>query len=222
MKTEHFHSQRGCLSYITYNENTKEAALIDPSTEIETKDYISFIQHNNLILKYIIETHTHADHISSCHKVKDIIGGNIIRHELSPSKSADLYVKDNDELPLGDETLKIIYTPGHTSESITIYNGIEAFTGDTLLIGGTGRTDFQVGNSEELYESLHEKIQSLPGDTIIRPGHNYKHQNSSLLKDEEHTNQRMLMCKDEFINFMDNYHPAKPELFEESIRENSR
>lgn len=222
MKTIHFHSKRGCLSYITYNDETKEAALIDPSEEISNQEYLNFLEDNNIKLKYIIETHTHADHISSANSIREITGAKIVRHELAPSKLTDIKVLHDQDLNLGDEKLKIIYTPGHTNESISIYNGSEVFTGDTLLIGGTGRTDFQIGNSEDLYESIHEKIEGLPNDTILRPGHDYKNKNSSILSDELHTSERLQLCKESFINTMDNHHPPKPELFEESINKNSQ
>lgn len=166
--------------------------------------------------------HTHADHISSCHELREQTGAKIVRSAHAPSKTADIYVNGGDILALGNTHLQVLYTPGHTNESISIYTGKEVFTGDTLLIGGTGRTDFQIGNSEDLYDSLHNVIADLPNDTIVRPGHNYQSKNKSTLADELHTNERFKLCKDSFIHELDAHHPPKPELFDASILANSK
>lgn len=222
MKTQHFHSARGCLSFITYDPASKEAALIDPSSEISNDAYLDYLRDNGLSLKYIIETHTHADHISSAQALKQATGAAIVRHQLAPSAAKDVAVSGGEELSLGEHKLKVLGTPGHTNESISLYNGSEVFTGDALLIGGTGRTDFQVGDSQTLYQSLHFVIASLPGDTIVRPGHDYKGRNQSVLQSELEANPRLALCEADFIATMDAHHPEKPELFEESIQKNSQ
>ncbi len=222
MKTQHFHSARGCLSFITFDPASKEAALIDPSSEISNDAYLDYLRENGLSLKYIIETHTHADHISSAQALKQATGAAIVRHQLAPSAAKDVAVSGGEELSLGEHKLKVLGTPGHTNESISLYNGSEVFTGDALLIGGTGRTDFQVGDSQTLYQSLHFVIASLPGDTIVRPGHDYKGRNQSVLQSELEANPRLALCEADFIATMDAHHPEKPELFEESIQKNSQ
>lgn len=222
MKTQHFHSPRGCLSYITYDPIRKEAALIDPSIEIGQATYVDFLTTNDLVLKYIIETHTHADHISIAKEIKSATSANIVRHKNAPSPAKDVAVEGGEKLLLGDEVLQVLNTPGHTNESISLYNGNEVFTGDTLLIGGTGRTDFQIGDSEALYQSLHHVIENLPAETLVRPGHNYQEKNQALLADELHTNPRVMMCESEFVNTLDTHHPPKPELFAVAIEANSK
>lgn len=222
MKTQHFHSARGCLSFITFDPASKEAALIDPSSEISNDAYLDYLRENGLSLKYIIETHTHADHISSAQVLKQATGAAIVRHQLAPSAAKDVAVSGGEEISLGEHKLKVLGTPGHTNESISLYNGSEVFTGDALLIGGTGRTDFQVGDSQTLYQSLHFVIASLPGDTIVRPGHDYKGRNQSVLQSELEANPRLALCEADFIATMDAHHPEKPELFEESIQKNSQ
>lgn len=221
METIHFHSARGCLSYITYDTETRQGALIDPSEEIGTEEYLRVLSEKTIILRYVIETHTHADHVSCSGDIRGKTGAKIARSVHAPSKSADIYLNDGDSLLLGDKSVTVLYTPGHTNESISLYTGKEVFTGDTLLIGGTGRTDFQVGNSEELYQSIHEKIELLPHTTLVRPGHNYQGKNVSILGDELHTSERLLLCKDAFVSFMDAYHPPKPELFDMSLKKNA-
>jgi len=222
MKTQHFHSSRGCLSYITYDQVSGEAALIDPSEEIGKNQYLDFLKTHNLSLTFIIETHTHADHVSIAKEMKSATGARIIRHRLAPSSAKDIAVVGEEKLTLGKETIRVLHTPGHTNESISLYNGHEVFTGDALLIGGTGRTDFQIGDSGSLYQSLHDVIEDLPPETLVRPGHDYQGRNQAMLCDELHTNPRMMMCESEFVHMMDGYHPPKPELFEHAIRENSQ
>jgi glyoxylase-like metal-dependent hydrolase (beta-lactamase superfamily II) len=222
MKTKHFHSSRGCLSYVTYDQKSAEAALIDPSTEIGTETYLDFLKENGLLLKYVIETHTHADHISVAKEMKRATGAGIVRHQLAPSPAKDVSVVGNESLTLGDEAIRVLATPGHTNESIALFNGSEVFTGDALLIGGTGRTDFQLGDSRALYQSLHYAIENLPAETLVRPGHDYKGRNQAVLSDELHKNPRMMMGESEFVQFMDAHHPPKPELFDQAIGENSQ
>lgn len=222
MHTQHFHSPRGCLSYIVHDPVTKEAAVIDPSLEVGHETYVAFLTENELSLKYIIETHTHADHVSVARELRSATRAHIVRHKNAPSKTKDIAVTGGEELFLGSKTLQVLNTPGHTNESISLYNGMEVFTGDTLLIGGTGRTDFQIGDSASLHQSLHRVIGDLPYNTIVRPGHDYKGRNQASLEDELHTNPRIMMCEAEFIDTMDNHHPPKPELFEHAIAENSR
>jgi glyoxylase-like metal-dependent hydrolase (beta-lactamase superfamily II) len=221
MQTQHFHSPRGCLSYLTYDPASNQAVLIDPSAEIGLPAYIDALTKEGLKLVYIIETHTHADHISIAREVQEATGATLVRHALAPSPHKDMPMTGGEELELGEARLKVLATPGHTNESISLYNGTELFTGDALLIGGTGRTDFQVGDSETLYHTLHHVIGALPVETVVRPGHDYKGHTGTTLGDEMHTNPRFLMCESEFVNFMDAYHPPKPELFDTAIPKNS-
>lgn len=222
METQYFHTKRGCLSYIVFDRESKEAALIDPSSEMGQAAYFDFLRDHFLILKYIIETHTHADHISLAGTLRDVTGAKIVRHANAPSSMKDVSVSGREELLLGGATLHILNTPGHTNESIAVYTGKEVFTGDVLLIGGTGRTDFQIGDSRALYQSLHHVLAALPPATIVRPGHDYKGRNQTTLMNELQTNPRVLLSEPDFFSFMDGYHPPKPELFESAIRENSR
>ena len=222
MKTIPFHSERGCLSYLLVNPSAREAALIDPSEEIALDTYLAAIAENEAKLLYIIETHTHADHISSAQALAEKTGAHIVRHKAAPSPRKDQAVEGGEKLSLGDETLEIIATPGHTNESISIRTPDAVFTGDALLIGGTGRTDFQLGDSEALYSSLHEKLGALPDETIVYPGHNYKGQVSSTIGEEKQHNARLALDHDAFIETMEAHHPPAPELFEQSITANSK
>jgi len=221
MKTHHVHTERGCLSYITYDPISKEAAIIDSSLEVGLEAYLDILKTHALSLKYIIETHTHADHVSIAKEIRNATRAHIVRHKNAPSPSKDVAVEGGEQLFLGKKMIHILNTPGHTNESISIYNGTEVFTGDTLLIGGTGRTDFQIGDSESLHQSLHQVLENLPLETLVRPGHDYRGRNQTTLEEELHTNPRITMCESEFLHTMDNHHPPKPELFEHALIENS-
>ncbi len=217
-----FHSTRGCLSYLVIDPASREAALIDPSEEIADATYLSALSEQGATLVYIIETHTHADHVSSAPRLKEATGASIVRHLHAPSPKKDVSVTGGESLPLGTSSLRILATPGHTDESISILLDDAVFTGDALLIGGTGRTDFQLGNSEALYESLHTILAELPGDTIVYPAHDYNGQTSSTIGQEKLTNPRFLLGRDNFIETMNAHHPPTPELFKEAISVNSQ
>ncbi len=221
MEITPFKSERGCLSYLLMDEGTHEAALIDPSVEVAQEEYLSAIKDNGAKLLFIIETHTHADHISSTPELQKVTSAKIVRHALAPSVKKDIAVTGGEVLSLGNTDIEIIATPGHTNESISVYADGAVFTGDTLLIGGTGRTDFQLGDSKALYSSLHDELARLPDDTEVYPAHDYKGRVASSIEVEKESNPRLQLSREDFIKTMDEHHPELPELFEESIAANS-
>lgn len=222
MKTIPFTSPRGCISYLLLDESTRAAAIIDPSQEIDVETYLGAIADAAATLRYVIETHTHADHLSAAPVLMERTGAKMIRHAKAPSEKNDVPVEGGETILLGNTEIRIIATPGHTNESISLYAGTALFTGDALLIGGTGRTDFQLGDSASLYDSLHGSLATLPDDTTVYPAHDYKGRISSTIGEEKKNNPRLLLNKEEFIQTMDMHHPPTPELFEESVATNSR
>ena len=219
--TKQFRSSRGCLSYIVSDNKTKEALVIDPSEEIDIKTYTDYLKKNNLTLHFIIETHTHADHISSAQKVKEETGAKILQHENALSSHKDETL-DEGILMLGDTKIHVLHTPGHTDDCVCIRIDDAVFTGDTLLIGGTGRTDFQNGSSKDMYSSIWSKLMTLSDNTKVYPAHNYKNQEHSTIGDEKTNNSRLLLSKKEFIRVMDDHHPPKPELFNVAVEKNTK
>lgn len=229
MSIQPFLSQQGVLSYLIVNSQ-KQAILIDPSFDMAQKIVLS-IKNQNLDLKYILDTHTHADFFSARSLFKKLYPqAKIGLSEFSPTQDNELKLQDNQVLKLTEITLTAWQAWGHTNESL-IYKveidgqkQIALFTGDALLIGGTGRTDFQSGSSKNLYQTL-KRILTLPEETLIYPNHNYQGQVRSTLGVEKLTNSRLqLVVQDreqEFISLMDQHKPAVPDLFEESIRFNS-
>lgn len=218
---QQFKSKRGCLSYIVSEPVSKKAAIIDPSVEVLPNEYILYLENNCLSLVYIIETHTHADHISAASILKTMTNTIILLHPQAPSSKRDQFLEEG-FLELGKEKLKILYTPGHTDDSISIVAGNSVFTGDTLLLGGTGRTDFQKGSSEALYDSLWTKILTLEDTVTVYPAHSYTTEGSSTIGAQKIVNPRLKLNKKEFTEILNAHRPAKPELFNEAIRSNSQ
>lgn len=218
---QQFRSDRGCLSYIVADDMSKKALVIDPSEEVALETYLSYLEEKGLALAMIIETHTHADHISSGPLLRERTGARIIQHENASSSAKDESVHEDVRM-LGTTEVHILYTPGHTDDSVSIKVGNALFTGDTLLIGGTGRTDFQKGSSEHLHTSLWEKLMSYPNDTLVYPGHNYKGETHSTIGREKEENPRLQHTKEEFIASLDAHNPPKPDLFDEAISKNSQ
>ena len=216
-----FHAQRGCLSYLVIDPTTKEALLIDPSVEIANDLYLAALKEQEATLRYIAETHTHADHISSAAQLAQLTGAQIVRHRNAPSPHNDLPVFGGEKLPLGEHAIEILATPGHTNESISLHIDGAVFTGDALLIEGTGRTDFQLGDSEALYHSLHDTLGALPDETVVYPAHDYKGRTASTMGHEKTKNPRFLLSHEAFIETMNAHHPPTPELFEEAIAANT-
>ena len=172
-----FHSFRdgeGCLSYLIACEESCAAAVIDPALDLVDR-YAGELAMHGLHLRLIIDTHTHADHFSGARELRRKCEAPIIMHRLSPAPHVDLRVEDGHSLPLGTSLrLRVLHTPGHTLDSMAIHVSDRVFTGDTLLIGGTGRSDLPSGNPEQLFDSLFGKLLALPDETLVYPAHEYK------------------------------------------------
>jgi glyoxylase-like metal-dependent hydrolase (beta-lactamase superfamily II) len=191
--------------YIVSCPVKKEALVIDPAGNEE--DIVERINQNGLILKYIVNTHGHADHTCGNAKMKDLTGAEIIMHEeddklfnspegqimarqmgFALSPHADIFVKDGDEISAGDVTLKVIHTPGHSPGGICLLGDGNLFTGDTLFVGAIGRTDLPGASYEDFMDSINRKLMTLPEETIVWPGHDYGDRPSSTIGIEKWSN----------------------------------
>ena len=177
-----------CFSYVLSAQ--KEALVIDPHISLK-ETYADHLKKNGLELKFIVDTHTHADHFSLAMVLKKELKAQVIMHEKAVSMVADRRVKDNDDITIGGEALKVIYTPGHTDDAISILAAGQLFTGDVLLIGSVGRTDFQNGSPESMFDTL-QKIKGLADNTLIFPGHDYHEKKFSTIGSQKKINPFML------------------------------
>ena len=188
-----FDSKSSTYTYLVADTDAGVALLIDPVSEKLTS-YIQLLADLGLQLKYALDTHCHADHITALGQLRDITSCETLAGKPSEMACVDRFFGDGDILQLGSIALRAIYTPGHTDDSYCFFLDGEQqllFTGDTLLIRGTGRTDFQNGSSEELYDSLFTKLLKLPDQTTVFPGHDYKGWTQSTILEERQSNPRL-------------------------------
>jgi len=213
-----FDRETSTYTYLIADEASNEAAIIDPVKEQFDRDVL-LIEQLGFNLKYALETHVHADHITSSGKMREKFSSKVALHENSGAKCADILLTDNDELTLGDKVIKAIHTPGHTNADISFSIDGIVFTGDALLVRDCGRTDFQLGSSATLYNSINDKIFSLDENTTIYPGHDYYGFTASTVKEEKKFNNRLGNGKteDEFIEIMDNLDLSLPKKIKESV-----
>lgn len=176
-------------TYLLWDEVTKEAAVIDCVLEKVDRD-VQHIKELGLNVKYLLETHIHADHITGAGPIRKRTQGKIVVHKKSGSECADILAVEGDVFKLGKQEIKVIHTPGHTNNDITYMIDGAVFTGDTLLVRDCGRTDFQLGSNEDMYHSLTEKLFTLPETTLVFPAHDYKGFTQSTIGEEKQFNTR--------------------------------
>ncbi len=210
----------GCQSYLLACQDTQAAVLIDP--ELSRIDlYRGLCAKHGVSIKYVIDTHTHADHFSASKELGKALGAPVVMHRLAPAPYADLRLDDGDMLIAGGLRLKALHTPGHTRDSMSLVMDDRVFTGDTLLIGGTGRTDLPTGDPHALYESLFDKLLKLPGETLVYPAHDYKGRTHSTLAEELASNPRLQQTeRAAFVAMMQALDLAAPTHLTEALRTN--
>ncbi len=216
-----FESESSTYTYLVGDGLSREAALIDPVIETLERD-LQLIKEVGVKLKFTLETHIHADHITGASGIRQRTQAQIGVSRHSGVTCADILLEDGQELSLGAKKIKIFETPGHTNTCVSfLFEGL-LFTGDALLIRGTGRTDFQQGSAETLYESIHQKLFQLPEETKIYPGHDYKGQTSSTIGLEKKFNPRLGQgkSKDEFKKIMAELKLAQPKKIHEAVPAN--
>jgi len=207
-----FDKESSTYTYLLADSITKDAVLIDPVLEQVTRD-LATVDQLGLNLVYVINTHCHADHVTGTGEIKNRCPGVKSGISRSSGAKADILYEPGDTIKFGSHELKVFDTPGHTGGCVTYYtenNGGMCFTGDTLMIRGCGRTDFQDGDPGTLYESVHAKLFTLPESTKVYPAHDYKGQTSSTVGEEKKFNPRLTKPKPDFIDLMNNLGLAYP------------
>jgi len=179
-----------CKTYLIACERTQRAALIDPLRE-RIDRYIALLAYYRYTLEYAIDTHTHADHRTGVFDLRELLGIKAVMHRTAPAPLVDVHVQDGQQLALGEVTLTFLATPGHTPDGICIVADGRVFTGDTLLIRGTGRTDFIGGDAGAQYDGIMRKLFALPEETVVLPAHDYRGNQQSTIGEEKRYNPRI-------------------------------
>ena len=215
-----FDDKSSTYTYILASGKGREALIIDPVIE-DTSNYTKILNELELKLVKVIDTHIHADHISAMAELKKRTNCHTIMGEHSKSEVVSLKVKDNEKISIDGINLEALYTPGHTDDSYCFAMKDCIFTGDTLLINGTGRTDFQNGSSSAAYDSLFNKILKLPEETLVYPAHDYKGNKFSTIGSEKKNNPRLQVnSAAEYANIMDNLKLANPKMMDIAVPAN--
>lgn len=208
-------------SYLLADQNGK-AILIDGVAGQE-QQYLQLIKELKLDLQLMVDTHTHADHITSLGAMRELTGAKTQVGEQSLASCADGQYRHGDTLNVGDLVLEVRYTPGHTDDSYSFYSSQlnAVFTGDTLLIRGTGRTDFQSGDALQQYQSIHGQLLSLPETTRVYPGHDYRGWSESTIGEERAHNPRLqVVGPDEYKELMDHLNLPDPKMMDIAVPAN--
>jgi glyoxylase-like metal-dependent hydrolase (beta-lactamase superfamily II) len=218
-----FDPESSSYSYLIWDTDSREAALIDPVQEQVDRD-IRLVRELGLILRYTLETHVHADHITGSGKLRNILNSIMMVHENSQAKCADVLIKGGDFVPLGCNRIHVLYTPGHTDSDVSYLIPGAVFTGDALLIRGCGRTDFQSGDAGTLYDSITRQLFALPDTTIVYPGHDYNGRAYSTIGEEKIHNPRIGndISRDDFITLMGSLDLDPPKRIHEALPSNLR
>ena len=215
-----FDTKSSTYTYLISSGNGREALIIDPVLE-NINEYINILKESDLKLVKVIDTHIHADHVTGASKLKDITKCTTIMGNHTPAESVEIKVKDDEYINLDNLKIKAMYTPGHTSDSYSFLMDNYLFSGDTLLINGTGRTDFQNGNSKDAYNSIFNKLLKLPDETLLYPAHDYKGEKVSTIGKEKKQNPRLQVNSvDEYIDIMNNLDLKKPIEIETNVARN--
>ena len=209
-----------CKTYLVACERDRVAVLIDPVLD-HIDRYLAMLAYLQLRLQAVIDTHTHADHRTGCFELGDLTGAPVLMHRNAPAPRVDRHVSDGDTLTLGTVTLRFLATPGHTPDGISIVANDTVFTGDTLLIRGTGRADFAGGDAAAQFDSIVGKLFSLPDHTVVLPAHDYRGNTTSTIGQERRLNPRLAgQTRDGYIALMAALELPLPDRVQEVLQAN--
>jgi glyoxylase-like metal-dependent hydrolase (beta-lactamase superfamily II) len=210
-------------TYLLWDAASREAVLIDPVRDQVLRD-IHLLRELDLRLRFTLETHLHADHITGSGLLRKILNSLVLVHENCGAKCPDILLKDGDNIPLGKRKIGVLHTPGHTRCDVSYVIPGMVFTGDALLIQDCGRADFHSGNAGVLYDSITKRLFSLPDATLVYPGHDYNQRSRSSIGEEKAHNPRIGngISRNEFIKIMNNLQPDPPLPIQEALTSNLR
>ena len=217
-----FDNKSSTYTYVISSGEGREALIIDPVIE-HTDEYLKILEKLKLKLVKVIDTHIHADHITALNELNKRTSCARLMGENSKSEVIDIKIKDNDKVNIENIELRAMYTPGHTDCSYSYIMNDRVFTGDTLLINGTGRTDFQSGSSYDAYDSLFNKLLKLPEKTLVYPAHDYSGKKYSTIENEKKNNPRLQVnSADEYADIMNNLNLGDPKMMDIAIPANAK
>ena len=215
-----FDKASSTFTYLIASAKGREALIIDPVLD-NINEYIVLLNELDLRLVKVIDTHIHADHITGASRLKDQTNCTTIMGEQTPANAVDLEVKDEEIIKLDQIEIKALYTPGHTSDSFSFLMNDCLFSGDTLLINGTGRTDFQNGSAKDAYNSIFNKLLKLPEKTLLYPAHDYNGEKVSSLGKEKKFNPRLqVSSENEYVEIMNNLNLPEPKMMDVNVARN--
>lgn len=216
-----FDKETSTYTYLLADAALREGILIDPVLEQKNRD-INLIEELGLKIKYVLDTHVHADHITGASAIRNQLHSKYVVGAGSALECADILIKDGDSLNFGSFQIDALATPGHTDSCMSFYIDNMVFTGDTLLVRGCGRTDFQQGSVEKLYNSIHQKIYNLPPNTLVYPAHDYHGVSCSTVSEEEKWNPRISVDQnlEGFKKIMDELKLEQPKFIDVAIPAN--
>ena len=215
-----FDQKSSTYTYIIASGEGREALIIDPVIE-HSDEYSTILNNLDLKLVKVIDTHIHADHISALNELNKRTNCIRVMGEKSKSEVIDLRIKDGEKIKVEEVELQAIYTPGHTDCSYSFLMNDRVFTGDTLLINGSGRTDFQNGNAYDAYDSIFNKLLKLPEKTLVFPAHDYNGKKFSTIENEKNNNPRLqVSSKEEYADIMNNLNLANPKMMDVAVPAN--
>ena len=215
-----FDEKSSTYTYIISSGKGREALIIDPVIE-HTNEYIKVLENLKLKLVKVIDTHIHADHVSGLNELNKRTSCKRIMGEKSKSEVIDIKIKDGEKIEIENIKLEAMYTPGHTDCSYSYLMNDRVFTGDTLLINGTGRTDFQSGSPYDAYDSLFNRLLKLPEKTLVYPAHDYNGKKNSTIENEKNNNPRLqVSSKEEYAEIMNNLNLANPKMIDIAVPAN--
>lgn len=216
-----YEAESSTYTYLLADRASREAVLIDPVIDMIERD-IKLIAEYGLTLKYVCDTHIHADHITAADELRKRLGAKTCASRKASLPCVDIPLKEGDRISFGAHSLEVLETPGHTPCSLSFVGSGRVFSGDALLVRGCGRTDFQNGSSEQLFHSVREKLFRLPPETLLYPAHDYKGHTSSSIAMEKAFNPRLKdgVSQDEFVRIMATLGLAAPKKIHEALPAN--